>query len=255
MPAAETSPRDLMGPNPVGAGTDQERGVILPLSASGLKDDGDRVPMVCDEPEKQGPQVRPYNPFTDTGALAVSALIATSRPFKDSGSRFSHIMDFLTQLAGRRQVGFSNSVFLALKEKRLMIRALSHYMQGMELYPDGCEPNDIASLLCQMFSVEVSMQTMAVMAATLARVGVCPITREKVLPMHVVRRMFSIMYTSGLNEHSGNWSFNVGIPSSTGASGVMLIIIPNRMGIAIHCPRLTRGGVPAIATPFCQALN
>lgn len=255
--AGESSSGPIPSPSPVGAGP------VVPVSSSGLLETSGKPSMLdvededmmpCQDPS-QGPQVRPYNPFTDTGALAVSALIAISRPFKDSGSRFSHIMGFMRQLAGQRHVGFSNSVFLALKEKRLMVRALSHYMQGMDLYPPGCEPNDIASLLCQMFSVEVNMETLAVMAATLARVGVCPVTREKVLPTHVVRRMFSIMYTSGLNEHSGNWSFNVGIPASSGASGVMLVIIPNRMGIAIHSPRLARGGIPSIATPFCQALN
>lgn len=47
------------------------------------------------------------------------------------------------------------------------------------------------------------------MAATLANGGVCPITGEYVIGSHCVRDVLSLMYTTGMNDYSGQFAFHV----------------------------------------------
>lgn len=101
--------------------------------------------------------------------------------FHDSGSRFTHLMEFVAAMSGGRKIGFSNPVFLAQKEKFLKTLAVSHYMKGVGCYTEHTDPTDNANLLFQAGSIEMNCQKLAVVAATMAKIGVCPTTHERVL--------------------------------------------------------------------------
>jgi len=62
--------------------------------------------------------------------------------------------------------------------------------------------------------MEANCETMAVMAATLANGGICPITEEKVLKPDSVRDVLSLMHSCGMYDYSGQFAFKV---SSSGA--------------------------------------
>eukprot|EP01138_Halocafeteria_seosinensis_P013823 gb/GECG01014115.1/.p1 GENE.gb/GECG01014115.1/~~gb/GECG01014115.1/.p1 ORF type:complete len:1394 (+),score=186.92 gb/GECG01014115.1/:1-4182(+) len=211
--------------------------------------------------QREKPRPKPFNPFMDSGALAVCATLGGAhlqsgkKAFRDTGSRFMHIIQHITDLAGGRRIGFNNSVFLAQKEKRLQTLAVSHFMKGMGAYPESTEPTDNAHLLFQAQSVEINSEKLAIIAASLANIGVCPTTNKRVLERDEMRSVFSLMYNCGLNQYTGTWAFSVGIPASAGISGACLIIIPNIMGIAIYSPRLNEWGIPPLALKFCEALT
>ena len=59
--------------------------------------------------------------------------------------------------------------------------------------------------------MEVTCETMAVMAATLANGGICPLTDKQVLRNGSVRDTLSLMYSCGLDEYSGEFAFKVSI--------------------------------------------
>lgn len=204
--------------------------------------------------QKEVPKARPFNPFMDSGALQTCALIS-KRAYRNAGSRFMNIIEHIQSLAGGRQIGYNNSVFLAQKEKRLKTLAVSHFMKGMGSYPSSIDPTDMAHLLFQSQSVEMSCQTLSIIAASLANLGVCPMTQEKVLDESDLISLFSLMYNCGLNQFTGTWAFNVGIPASAGVSGACLIIVPNIMGIALYSPMINNSGVPPAALKFCECLT
>ena len=209
----------------------------------------------------RAPHPRPFNPFVEAGALTLCALAGRAhyppegRLFHDNGSRFSHMMGGLTRLCGGRRIGFNNSVFLAEKQKRLTSLAISFYCKGMGVYPDATDPTQAAHMLFQAEAVETRTEDLAVMAATLANVGTCPLTQERCFEPHVTRSVLSLMYNSGLNRFSGNWAFKVGIPAASGASGATMLAIPGVMGIGIYSPRLNALGVSPRAIKFCQLLT
>lgn len=63
--------------------------------------------------------------------------------------------------------------------------------------------------------MEANCETMAVMAATLANGGICPITEEKVLKPDSVRDVLSLMHSCGMYDYSGQFAFKVSLNKTT----------------------------------------
>lgn len=61
--------------------------------------------------------------------------------------------------------------------------------------------------------MEANCESMAVMAATLANGGICPITEEKVLRPDSVRDVLSLMHSCGMYDYSGQFAFKVSLSS------------------------------------------
>ncbi len=58
--------------------------------------------------------------------------------------------------------------------------------------------------------MEVNCETLAVMAATLANGGECPISTERVVSPESVRDVLSLLHSCGFYEYSGQFAFKVG---------------------------------------------
>jgi len=57
--------------------------------------------------------------------------------------------------------------------------------------------------------MEVTTESVAVMAATLANGGICPITGDQVLQSAAVRDVLSLMHSCGMYDYSGQFAFKV----------------------------------------------
>lgn len=68
---------------------------------------------------------------------------------------------------------------------------------------------DALDFYFQLCSVEVTCESLAVMASTLANGGVCPITNETCVDPNPCRDVLSLMYSCGMYDASGQFSFNV----------------------------------------------
>ena len=58
--------------------------------------------------------------------------------------------------------------------------------------------------------MEVNCESLAVIAATFANGGECPITRETVIKPEGVRDVLSLLHSCGFYEYSGQFAFKVG---------------------------------------------
>ncbi|CAD5226897.1 unnamed protein product [Bursaphelenchus xylophilus] len=198
------------------------------------------------------PQNKPHNPLINNGAIIVTSLIQNKLNISD---RFDHMMKQYRKLAGGEYIGFNNAVFLSERSTGSRNMALAYFMEENKCFPpettNVMEALDFYFYLC---SVEVTCESAAVMAATLANGGVCPTTGERCIGSRPIRDLLSLMSSCGMYDGSGQFAFHVGLPAKSGVSGVLLVVVPNVMGIAVWSPPLNKQGNSVRGLAFCHEL-
>ena len=100
----------------------------------------------------------------------------------------------------------------------------------------------------------MTTESECLIAATLANGGICPVNNEKVLEPESVKNVLSLMLSCGLYNYSGDFAFKVGLPAKSGVSGVLMLVIPNVMGICLYSPLLDAMGNSVRGVQFCEEL-
>jgi len=197
------------------------------------------------------PQGLPHNPMINAGGIMSCALI---KPQLSMADRFDHVLETWQRLSGGVRPGFSNSTYLS--ERRTADRnfALGYFMRENGAFPEGTDLVDTLEFYFQCCSLEMTAESLAVVAATLANGGVCPTTEERALEPDTVQQCLSLMYSCGMYDFSGEWAFRIGLPAKSGVSGVILVVVPNVMGICIWSPRLDAHGNSVRGIEFSREL-
>ena len=198
----------------------------------------------------------PHNPMINAGAIMVASQIGKGL---EPSQRFNIIKEYYNKMVGpENEVGFDNSVFLSEKHHADRNISLAYYMRENGAFKEEISPNHIAEsldLYFQQCSVTINCQMGAIIAATLANCGVCPISSEKVFDKNVIEDCLTLMYGCGMYDYSGQFSFEVGLPAKSGVSGCILLVIPNKMGICIWSPPLDDNGNSLKGIAFAQELS
>jgi glutaminase len=187
----------------------------------------------------------------NAGAIMSCSLI---KPELQMADRFDYIMDRWTSLSGNEKPTFSNSVYLSERQTADRNFALGYFMREHKAFPEGTELIDILEFYFQCCSIEVTADTMSIVAATLANGGICPTTDKRIFDPKTVQHCLSLMYSCGMYDFSGEFAFSIGLPAKSGVSGGMIIVIPNVMGICTWSPRLDRHGNSVRGIKFCKSL-
>lgn len=162
------------------------------------------------------------------------------------------VIDLFQRIAGGEDVGFNIAVFLSERETANRNYAMGYYLKEHKCFPPKTSLRESLDLYFQICSLEVDAEGLAVMGATLANGGICPITGEKVLSPGSVRDVLSLMYSCGLYNWSGEFAFLVGVPAKSGVSGNLLLVVPNIVSIAIWSPPLDELGNSVRGVQFCK---
>ncbi|MEE6490406.1 hypothetical protein FKM82_015871 [Ascaphus truei] len=194
---------------------------------------------------------KPHNPMVNAGAIVITSLIKHGA---SNAEKFDYVMQFLNKMAGNEYVGFSNATFQSERESGDRNFAIGYYLKEKKCFPENTDMVGTLDFYFQLCSIEVTCESASVMAATLANGGLCPITGERVLSPEAVRNTLSLMHSCGMYDFSGQFAFHVGLPSKSGVSGGILLVVPNVMGMMCWSPPLDKLGNSVRGIQFCQDL-
>ncbi len=181
----------------------------------------------------------PHNPFTGSGALMIGSMLS---PQASREARFGKVKKIWKEMAGGIEPGWSEQAFESEKRTADLDRALAYFMQQRKLFPKKSNVARHLEFLWQSSSIETTTEAQAVIAATLANAGVCPTNEREVIKPATAKHCLSIMAIAGMRDYSSEYSFAIGLPAMSGASGAMMIVVPDVMGIAIWSPRVDENG-------------
>uniref|UniRef100_A0A1I8BIG9 glutaminase n=1 Tax=Meloidogyne hapla TaxID=6305 RepID=A0A1I8BIG9_MELHA len=184
---------------------------------------------------------KPHNPMVNSGAIIVTSLIQNKL---DMADRFEHMINEYRKISGGEYVGFNNAVFLSEMNTADRNFALAYFMKENGCFPPGTGSlKEALDFYFQLCSLEVTCEGMAV--------------RNKNLNGNIFEIFIGYgLYFGkwGMYDYSGQFAFHVGLPAKSGVSGVMIVVVPNIMGIALWSPALDKMGNSVRGVEFCKRL-
>ena len=81
------------------------------------------------------------------------------------------------------------------------------------------------------------------MAATLANDGVNPVNQKRVVSQPVAKSIQTLLIESGWRgAKKAAWLKKAGVGAMAGNSGVIIMVVPGRLGLAVYSPPLDSAG-------------
>ncbi len=177
-------------------------------------------------------------------------------------------------MCGNEYVGFNNSVFLEDDEEADLVRSIAYLMRKNGCFPEGSDIRRVLEFYFQTMCVEMTCDSNAVLAATLANGGVCPLTVDKLMGEEAITNVLALMGSCGMSLYAGQFAFRVrkyrhsqsmhithispsqnGLPAISSDSGAVMIVIPGVMGICAWSPPLDKLGISERGLQFCQKIS
>jgi glutaminase len=178
---------------------------------------------------------RPFNPMINAGAIASTGLIAA----ESDANRIERIVTLCSKFAGRA-LSIDEDVYRSERDTGYRNFAIGFMLRNFGIFQSSPEP--ILDAYFRQCSMLVTCRDLAIMAATLANGGVCPLTQEQALHPRCVPRVLSVMATCGMYDYAGEWIYRIGMPSKSGVGGGIIGVLPGQMAIAVFSPPLDARG-------------
>lgn len=179
---------------------------------------------------------RPHNPLMSSGALVCCSFIQREKTLEE---RLTALTEFIEAFFNRSCPMVQQKVNIACAENSISSRnrCLAYMLEDAECFPPNTNLDDVLELFYRGCGTQCTTDELALMAATLANGGVCPMTNQRLLSAATVHQCLSVMYSSGLGTYSGEWAFHVGLPATSSIGGNVMVVVPGVMGMSSFSPR------------------
>jgi glutaminase len=178
---------------------------------------------------------RSGNPLVNAGAIASVSLVQA----ESEEDRWHKVLQNISDFAGEPLSVLQNvydSEYSTAYGNRAIANLLYNYGR---LYSD---PEEALRVYTRQCSIGVNARDLGMMGATLANLGVNPITGKQVMPARDVPELLAIMAMAGFYDESGDWMYTAALPAKTGVGGGIVAVVPGRFAIATFSPRLNAAG-------------
>lgn len=182
------------------------------------------------------PLNRAFNPMVNAGAITTSGYIEGA----SLTERKERLLQTFSAAAGR-QLSIDERVYQSESSTGHRNRAIAWMMTNFDKI-DLAKNMETLEVYFMQCSILVTARDLAVMGATLANMGINPITKENVFEMSCIQDVLSVMFTCGMYNYAGEWAFRVGIPAKSGVGGGILGVVNRQLGIGTFSPPLDERG-------------
>jgi glutaminase len=180
-------------------------------------------------------ETRTMNPMVNAGAIATTSLA----PGETADAKWRFIQQGLSRFAGRELLP-DKEVYASEAANNQRNQGIARLLESYgRMYFDPLEATDVYTKQC---SLNVTVNDLAIMGATLADGGVNPMTKERVIDAERCKRVLAALATAGMYEQSGDWLYEVGLPGKSGVSGGIVTIAPGKGGVGTFAPPLDETG-------------
>jgi glutaminase len=132
------------------------------------------------------------------------------------------------------------TVYASERETGHRNRAIGHMLRNFNILTE--DPIPTVDLYFQQCSISVTCRDLAMMAATLANLGVNPVTGKQAIRGEYVESVLSVMGSCGMYDYAGEWIYTIGIPAKSGVAGGVIAVLPGQLGIGVFSPLLDPRG-------------
>ncbi|XP_029909427.1 glutaminase liver isoform, mitochondrial [Myripristis murdjan] len=197
----------------------------------------------------------PHSPLTETGAIVTTSLLQLAgRLCAEEEEKYDSVLNVIRRLCNKEHANLNCTSYQSSRKASVRLHALSFYLQEKKCFPEKADINAALDLMLQCSSTEVTCESGAAMAASLANGGLCPLSGDQVLSPVAVRSMLSMMQVAGMKDYSTAFHYKTSIPAMSSSHGALLAVVPGVLGLMAFSPELDASGNPWRAVHFCQEL-
>ena len=210
----------------------EDSGFEKVFSRVGMEPSGDRFNSIY---RLELMDKRPANPMINSGAIAVSGCITG-----EQDERINKVLTMAQACMGVSQIQRDAQVFQCEVDTGHRNRALAHMMRDNGVLDGPVEPH--LELYYHACSMLVNCTMLSYFGALLANGGTRPGGTEQILSPETARLLRTLMSTCGLYDHTGQFSWQVGLPAKSGSAGGIMAAVPGKLGIGTFSPLLDSAG-------------
>ncbi|XP_029992763.1 glutaminase liver isoform, mitochondrial [Sphaeramia orbicularis] len=197
----------------------------------------------------------PHSPLTETGAIVTTSLLPLAgRLCAEEEEKYDSVLNVIRRLCNKEHANLNCTSYQSSRKASVRLHALSFYLQEKKCFPEKADINAALDLMLQCAATEVTCESGAAMAASLANGGLCPLSGDQVLSPMATRSMLSMMQVAGMKDYSTTFHFKTSVPAVSSSYGSLLAVVPGVLGLMAFSPELDACGNPWRAVHFCQEL-
>lgn len=178
----------------------------------------------------------PSTPLVNAGAITACSMV---KPVGDSKQKWDAIVANITDLCGSAPQ-LIDELYKSESATNFNNRSIAWLLKNYNRIYD--DPDMSLDLYTRQCSLGITAKQLSVAAATVANLGLNPVTKKQVFDAELSPKITSMISTVGFYEHTGDWLYTSGIPAKTGVGGGVMGVLPGQFGISAFAPSIDQAG-------------
>ena len=178
----------------------------------------------------------PSTPLVNAGAITACSMV---KPVGDSKQKWDAIVANITDLCGSAPQ-LIDELYKSESATNFNNRSIAWLLKNYNRIYD--DPDMSLDLYTRQCSLGITAKQLSVAAATVANLGLNPVTKKQVFDAELSPKITSMISTVGFYEHTGDWLYTSGIPAKTGVGGGVMGVLPGQFGISAFAPPIGQAG-------------